>query len=244
MGATFANCHIRTNSSTTIVHNLQTLIKRRAYVLPSGFGWVAVYDETSQSQGINEIGRIARALSDECRANAIAFFIEDSDVLHYEMYDSGKLLDKYNSCPGYWGEEDPIEKKRLAVDPEILAQYCIQDTKSFVIRDLLQNKSDVLEEERLARLAQLMGIDISFSSLRHPKHSYELAQLMGIDIRLACIGFDDIESPHVKSVIGNLDNIILIDNKTHPKNENLFIVGAGKGDIKIIRELENCSAKV
>jgi hypothetical protein len=95
MGATFANCHMRADSASAISRSLPTLIARRAYIVPPRQGWVTIYDETSEAQGISEIGRIARELSQRCRSVVIAFCVEDSDILTYQLYDAGELRDAY-----------------------------------------------------------------------------------------------------------------------------------------------------
>ena len=214
MGATFANCHVRADSDAAITRSLQTIIARRAYVFPPKQGWVSVYDETSQARGIAEIGRIACDLSRTCQAGVFAFYVEDSDVLQYQAYDAGELKDEYSSCPEYWGAVPSEERERLSGKPEILVRYSLPGTQLSTLADLLQNKAHILEEERLAQLAHLLGIDG----------------------RLACAGFDDMESIDGK-IIGDLDKVKLVENKSFSKNANLFIASAEKGDVNSVKRL-------
>jgi hypothetical protein len=36
------------------------------------------------------------------RSAVLAVLLHDSDILWYQLYEDGKLLDQYNSMPGYW----------------------------------------------------------------------------------------------------------------------------------------------
>jgi hypothetical protein len=154
MGATFANCHVRADSAGAISRTLRTLIARRAYIVPSRKEWVTIYDETSEAQGISEIGRIACEISQRCRCVVIAFYVEDSDILTYQLYDAGDLRDEYNSCLEYWDRVDVDEKTQLAGKAEVLTQYCVPGTKPSAVTEVLQDDAQILEEDRLARLAE------------------------------------------------------------------------------------------
>lgn len=48
---------------------------------------------------------LGQSLSGRFRCPSLEVQIEDSDVMHYWLHDSGVLVDKYDSRPGYYGDE-------------------------------------------------------------------------------------------------------------------------------------------
>src|SRR5262245_35327875 len=122
---------------------------------------------------MDRIQSIAEYTSQELQAPVIAFLVHDSDVLCYWLYDCGKQLDEYNSCPGYWGDDDEVDEESLAADCNRLLKYCRPGTDPSELEKLLAQwlRADVASgvmpsytyaEDRLRELAPLLGLPEQF----------------------------------------------------------------------------------
>lgn len=65
-------------------------------------GSVVVFDEQSDEQDTEVIGEVAKHLSRECNCAVWAVLNHDDDVLWYQLYVGGELVDEYDSSPGYF----------------------------------------------------------------------------------------------------------------------------------------------
>ena len=69
-------------------------------------GCVVVFDEESDSQNDEIIAEFASRLSGQLRCTLLAVLNHDDDILWYQLYLNGALVDEYNSTPGYFETED------------------------------------------------------------------------------------------------------------------------------------------
>ena len=83
--------------------------RRSAYVTPPAGGYVVVYDEESDSQDAEEVASVGKLLSRKLQAPVLAVMNHDDDVLYYWLFEQGKEVDDYCSCPDYFGEDDSDE---------------------------------------------------------------------------------------------------------------------------------------
>ena len=107
MGNFYANVILRELDLESVTSAVAAL-KRRAYVAKQGNATV-VFDEGCDRQDTGEIERLAAALSKRLGCTALAFCNHDDDVLWYVLVDGGRVLDRYDSFPGYFdsGPEAP-----------------------------------------------------------------------------------------------------------------------------------------
>lgn len=90
-------------------------------VSPSIGGWVGVHDSFMQSQDEQLCAQTVCRLSERLNTAAIAFLIHDGDFLCYWLAKEGRLLDTYNSMPGYFeGSSDGPG----GGDASLLAETC------------------------------------------------------------------------------------------------------------------------
>jgi hypothetical protein len=82
------------------------LAGRSAIVTPSQDGCVVVFDEESDGQHDEVISELASRLSGRFNCPLLAVLNHDDDILWYQLYLSGELVDEYNSVPGYFETED------------------------------------------------------------------------------------------------------------------------------------------
>jgi hypothetical protein len=92
MGAFFTNCNVRATDTAKCAKALASLISSRAFMTDSKNGWITVYEEGSESQDIDILRRLAKALSAELKTVAIAVLVHDSDVLQYLVYEKCKFV--------------------------------------------------------------------------------------------------------------------------------------------------------
>lgn len=79
-------------------------ISRKTYVSPSINNFIIIYDEKSEYQS-QELFNLTSRLSHEFKCPALAILVHDDIVLHYELYQDGKLIDDYISNPGFHNSE-------------------------------------------------------------------------------------------------------------------------------------------
>jgi hypothetical protein len=61
-----------------------------------------VYDREIETAEPEDIGNLAAQLSRTCGGITIPLLNYDDDVLWFRIYDTGKLMDEYNSAPAYF----------------------------------------------------------------------------------------------------------------------------------------------
>ncbi len=102
MGNFYTNYTLRGPSQQAVA---EALAGRTAIVSPAQDGCVVVFDEQSDEQDQAVIAELAALLSRELDCPVLAVLNHDDDILWYQLYQSGKLADEYDSSPGYF---DPM----------------------------------------------------------------------------------------------------------------------------------------
>jgi len=103
MGNFYTNYTLRGPSQQSVAG---ALAGRSAIVTPAQDGCVVVFDEESDQQNQEIITELASRLSGQFRCPLLAVLNHDDDILWYQLYLSGELVDEYNSAPGYFETED------------------------------------------------------------------------------------------------------------------------------------------
>ena len=157
MGAFYGSIHIKSNQVRKITEALGGLANRKRKFLMSPVidGWIAIYpNDHGQSE------RVSKAIAKKLEWPVLHVAVHDDDVFCYWYYRGGKLIDRFSSCPEYFGEVSARMKSLLRGKPECLA-------------DLLQDPDDV---QRLTVLVEEMRREPLFASDRHE----QFAQLFGL----------------------------------------------------------------
>ncbi len=157
MGAFYGSIHIKTDQVGKVTEALDGLAKRKWKFLMSPVidGWIAIYpNEHGQSE------RVSKAIANELEWPILHVVVHDDDVFFYWYYCGGKLIDRFSSCPEYFGQISARMKSLLRGKPERLA-------------DLLQDPDDL---QRLMALVEEMRTDPLFASDRHE----QFARLFGL----------------------------------------------------------------
>lgn len=78
------------------------LAGRNAIVTPQMSGSLVVFDEASDDQNHEHIAELAEMLSSKFQCPVLAVLNHDDDILWYQLYERGRLMDEYDSAPDYF----------------------------------------------------------------------------------------------------------------------------------------------
>lgn len=99
MGGFYSNYTLRGPSQQAVV---SALAGRKAIVTPEDNGCIVVFEEQTDDQDMEFIGHLATYLSENLHCSVLAVVDHDDDILYYQLYEDGDLIDEYDSTPGYF----------------------------------------------------------------------------------------------------------------------------------------------
>jgi hypothetical protein len=102
MGNKYVNFTLRGPTQEAVAH---ALAGREALVTPLQKGCVVALDKESETGENKLITDLALYLSQELDCLVLAIRNWDDDILWYQLCDKGRMIDEYDSSPGYW---DPV----------------------------------------------------------------------------------------------------------------------------------------
>jgi len=139
MGGFYGSIHILSESSGSVMNVLADISKREGhkfYMSKPINGWIGVFPDNYGQVPL------AGAIAGMVNYDVLGLVVHDDDVFCYWYYRSGKLVDEYNSCPGYFGEKvSKEERKRLKGRPEVFAKLVDDKKKIDEIRKILRVSS-------------------------------------------------------------------------------------------------------
>ncbi len=106
MGNFYTNFTVRGPAQEQVVSALRAK-QRRAFVSPPFNNMVVISDAECDEQKTEVINQLGRDLSATLNCPVLAFLNHDDDILCYWLFQSGELLDDYNSAPGYFEASEP-----------------------------------------------------------------------------------------------------------------------------------------
>ena len=80
---------------------------RQTIVSPTVEGVTVVYDAITESQDPDTLTSLGRELSAQLDCSALAALCHDDDVLWLQLHVDGRLVDEYDSTPGYFDDVPP-----------------------------------------------------------------------------------------------------------------------------------------
>jgi hypothetical protein len=140
---------------------------RVVHVLPpDAGGWIAVYDEATESQDVATLEALGTLASRALDTHAFSVLVHDSDVLDLRLYERGARIDRYDSCPGYFGDRPSKRaKEEAAGQPDRWRPLLIEGAS---VDDLRAAWTGGLHAEAvLARTCELVGCDSSRAFMAH-----------------------------------------------------------------------------
>ncbi len=178
MGASFVNYQVRTSDRESCIRAAEAIARARALVTDAKTGWVSLYDENSESQDLNELRRIGKALSTRLATHVFVFLVHDSDFFVYLLYEKGELIDQFNSRPDALGAMPASERKKWSGQFKKLVSLGVCKLSVTTIEKVLGKKL-AFEEERAREFGGLMGIDeerasTGFKYVQESTHAFRL----------------------------------------------------------------------
>ena len=161
MGNFYVNFTTRGPDQAIVSKCLRTA-KRNAYVSPTLDDITVFYDKGADTQDESVIVALGKQASKKLKAPVFAVLNHDDDILCYWIFEAGKVVDEYNSCPGYFsgGEETPTggDAKKLC------AAFGVP-TKVKAVQKILRDEEYVFALERHEALAALLKQPWSYSCM-------------------------------------------------------------------------------
>lgn len=158
MGNFYTNYTVRGPSQRAVA---SALAGRSALVTPAQDGCVVVFDESSEDQDHDAIGELAARLARQFLCPVLAVVNHDDDILWYRLYQSGALIDQYDSCPDYFDPEaDPAgpsggDAQKLCA---AFAADGVAEVEVVLRKSGLDDDGYTFEVERHAELVRLLGL--------------------------------------------------------------------------------------
>ena len=158
MGNFYTNIVVRGSKAPSAIAALRD---RKAFVAVVD-DTTFVYDERCDEQNVDEIRKLARHLSKECGAPALAALNHDDDVLWLALARDGTIVDVYDSNPGF--ERGGSEPPSIANLGALCEAFDVSDVKGD-IEALLRESNITFEVQRHQQLLGLLGLDESAGAL-------------------------------------------------------------------------------
>lgn len=176
MGGFYGSISARTEDRPAVVAALDGIAKAttsRFLVTPPREGWVCIYPDSS---GQDE--RISRRIARRLDCDLIHLISHDEDVFLYFVYRGGRLLDRYNSDPGYSEEVSASARRRWRGRPALFADlFAGRATVQEVEGLLAQSGASIWSSEQMVRFASMLGlphdVQTSYEYLREDEEDVE-----------------------------------------------------------------------
>ncbi len=123
MGAFYGSFHVRSADREAILRELAAIASSanvRFLVAPATGPWTAVYPS-----GAGQDFAVSRQVAGALGCDIIHVLLHDEDVFAFELHRGGLLVDRFSSCPDYFGEGAAEERAGLAGRPELLTDLLI-----------------------------------------------------------------------------------------------------------------------
>jgi hypothetical protein len=162
MGLFCVNFHFRTTDDRALSEALGRRGISRYRVVPAQSGWTSLYEEQASEQDDRRIRDLAGGLSKDLHVPAVAFMVHDSDIACYWLFDNGRLLDEYNSDPGYFDTDTDGPPSPSGGRTDVLLRYCQPGVRQDELAALLSQetvRATTFAEDVIGRLARALGID-------------------------------------------------------------------------------------
>jgi hypothetical protein len=178
MGAFLTNYHVRISDKAACIKALKGIIRSRAMITEPANRWITIYDETSESQDLEELRRVGKTISSKLKTAVFCFMVHDSDIFVYLLYENGRFVDQFDSRPDYFGPVTDQHRQEWAGHFAKLLKFTKAGTKADRIAKVLK-EAQIVEEERAVQFAALFGIDQQraregFKYAKEAKHNYEI----------------------------------------------------------------------
>jgi len=169
MGAFYGSIQVRSEDRDAVkaaVESVAQESKRKFLLGPPLNGWIAVYpDDSGQDEAC------AAALAKRLNTILLQLIVHDDDVLIYNYFRNGELLNEYSSRPDYFEDVSAANRERLRPKPEVFRDLVNSPEKLAKISRLLGATEEAVEfaveQDRMEELASLLGIQNTLTSYEY-----------------------------------------------------------------------------
>ncbi len=145
MGNFYSNITLSTDDKDQVI---EFLIKRKCHTFVYPIDeFICVFPKHDSF-----LFELAEQLSDAMRCAAFAVMIHDDDLLIYKLFQSGKLLDEYNSFPGYF---EGLDTPSSGGDAEKVCQVYSAPQEVEALEEILRKKYTFESNRHDAIIAKL-----------------------------------------------------------------------------------------
>lgn len=159
MGSFYTNVTLRGPKQSPVAEYLASR-NRQVLVSPTVDGITVVWDALTESQDPRLLTNLARELSAQFDCPALAALNHDDDLLWLQLHVDGRLIDEYNSAPGYFGGQ-PSAMPEGGNAQALCEAFGAEGATARVKRILHQERDTagyVFASKRHAELAEALGI--------------------------------------------------------------------------------------
>jgi hypothetical protein len=152
LGSTYTNLQVRGEDNVVVKNALIAAKIFPVFVSKAESGWVSAYPWLADEEADNDtasfqsLEKMCVALSQELETAVFAFAVVNSDVFRYFFALNGKLLDTYDSWPGYTAAEaltsTPVPTGWRG---DVLTSYMIPGTTVGAVNKVLSNSGGGLD---------------------------------------------------------------------------------------------------
>ncbi len=167
MGAFYGAILIKSQYKGEIKETLTKINKSigtKFYISPAIDGWVGVYpDNHGQDETISE------EMAGEIKNEMLQLIVHDDDIFIYSFHKDGRLIDKYNSNPDYFGEVSEDEKEKVKGNPVVFSGLFSSEQINS-LEELLEPenvKNMVFTTELLASFSDILGLPNTLTSYEY-----------------------------------------------------------------------------
>jgi len=160
----FGSIHVQTDDVVGVRRAVEGFIPRSgrsagSEVTEARNGWITVYDELADRER-GEQRRMARELSDRLGAVVVGIALEEGEVVRFQLFERGRMVDEYLSVPSYYGPLARVDELSLAANPTLVARLTGADPAR--VRGVARTASSTADlppgPELLAEVASLLGL--------------------------------------------------------------------------------------
>lgn len=160
MGNFYVNITTRKASAGEVVSFLKTK-GLAAFVIGGPEDYCTIYEEGCDAQDTEHLSSLLGEISSRFSCPAIGILNHDDDILAYELWSNGEVVDSYNSCPGYF-EDDESGMQPEGGDAKVLSELIGNGKNVQEIERVLRTSGDeedfVFAVERHQALADAVGL--------------------------------------------------------------------------------------
>src|SRR5215207_5234929 len=154
MGLFCVNFHFRSIDDKALTAALARRRVKNYRIAPAQQRWTSLYEEQASQQDDGRIRGLASGLSKDLNAAVVAFMVHDSDIACYWLFDQGRPVDDYNSCPGYFDDDGGDGPSGGQTDA--LVRYCRPGVSEDDLAAILTGEN-VFAEAVVEQLAEALG---------------------------------------------------------------------------------------